>query len=195
MINRQTDREVLGLPEFLDFQGKLLPPANDFRIDLPLRRVSRTRRARPADRPSDVSLPQDRRPRILAAEDNPTNRKVLAALLDPLSVDLTMVGDGRQAVAAWEGSSFDLILMDIQMPEMGGVAAASAIRCAEAERGLAPIPIVALSANAMSHQIAEYLAAGMTAYVSKPIEVGALYETLNAVLARPAAAELPAPAE
>ncbi|MFD3266293.1 response regulator [Phenylobacterium sp. HK31G] len=108
---------------------------------------------------------------------------MLAALLAPLDVQLTVVGDGLQAVSTWATADFDVILMDIQMPEMGGVAAALAIRQAEAAQGMPPIPIIALSANAMSHQIAEYMAAGMTAYVAKPIEVGVLYETIGDALA------------
>ena len=156
---------------------------SEFRVSLPLPRVSETPRAPASTTAGEITLPQDRRLRILAAEDNPTNQKVLAALLAPLDVELTVVGDGLQAVSTWATADFDVILMDIQMPEMGGVAAALAIRQAEAAQGMPPIPIIALSANAMSHQIAEYMAAGMTAYVAKPIEVGVLYETIGDALA------------
>ena len=156
---------------------------SEFRVRLPLPRISETPRAPASASPGEISLPQDRRLRILAAEDNPTNQKVLAALLAPLDVELTMVVDGLQAVSTWATQDFDIILMDIQMPEMGGVAASLAIRQAEAAQGMAPIPIIALSANAMSHQIAEYMAAGMTAYVAKPIEVGVLYEAIGEALA------------
>ena len=124
----------------------------------------------------------DRPLRILAAEDNLTNQRVLKALLEPLGAQLTLVGDGLEAVTAWTLQSFDLILMDIQMPQMGGVAATLAIRAAERETGSAPIPIVALSANAMTHQVAEYLAAGMTGYVAKPIDVGALHAAIREAL-------------
>jgi len=78
---------------------------------------------------------------------------------------------------------FDVVLMDIQMPGVNGVAAAAAIRRLEAEGGLAPTPIVALSANAMSHQIESYLAAGMTAHVAKPIEAALLFAAIEAALA------------
>ena len=130
----------------------------------------------------DLAELADRPLRILAAEDNLTNQRVLKALLEPLGAELTLVGDGLGAVTAWSLQSFDLILMDIQMPQMGGVAATLAIRAAEAEIGCAPIPIVALSANAMTHQVAEYLAAGMTDYVAKPIDVGALHAAIRAAL-------------
>jgi CheY-like chemotaxis protein len=137
----------------------------------------------------------ERAARILAAEDNPTNQKVLAALLSPLGVELTIVDDGQAAIDRWQSGGFDLILMDIQMPGVSGLAAARAIRAAEAERGLAPTPIVALSANAMSHQVDSYLGAGMNAHVAKPIEAGVLYRTIGEVLAASGAAEATETAE
>jgi len=166
-----------------------LPGAGSrFRVSLPLRKRSEARRAapaRPAPAAARLDRPADRPVRILAAEDNPTNQRVLAALLDSLGVDLTIVVNGRQAVEAWRSDAFDLILMDIQMPEMGGVAASQLIRAAEAELGLEPIPIIAVSANAMSHQVEEYLKAGMTAHVAKPIDFRALCSVINDVLAAP----------
>ncbi|MDP3632418.1 ATP-binding protein [Phenylobacterium sp.] len=178
-ISRELVELMGGAIEVTSSPGK----GSEFRVSLPLPRVSETPRATASVTPGEITLPQDRPLRILAAEDNPTNQKVLAALLAPLDVQLTVVGDGLQAVSTWATADFDVILMDIQMPEMGGVAAALAIRQAEAAQGMPPIPIIALSANAMSHQIAEYMAAGMTAYVAKPIEVGVLYETIGDALA------------
>ena len=116
--------------------------------------------------------------RILAAEDNPTNRLVLQALLEPLGAELIQVASGEEAVAAWEGERFDVVLMDIQMPGIGGVEAASQIRHRERETGRARIPIVALTANVMTHQVADYRAAGMDDYVAKPISFERLYEAL-----------------
>ena len=127
---------------------------------------------------------------ILAAEDNAVNQKVLAALLAGADVELTLVGNGREAVTAWRDGRFDLILMDVQMPVMGGVEATQTIRRFEAECCLAPIPIVALSANAMSHQVEEYLAAGMTACVAKPIDPAELFRTIGEAVE--AAANAPA---
>jgi len=161
-----------------------------FTLELPLTKVSD---ARASDGPAE-----DHRPapvaahgpiRILAAEDNPVNRQVLAALLAALGVELTLVVNGRLAVEAWGTGDFDLILMDIQMPEMGGVEATELIRTLETARGLAPIPIVALTANAMSHQIEQYLAAGMTATVSKPIEPAELFRVVEEVFEGASAAE------
>jgi signal transduction histidine kinase len=155
-----------------------------FRLVLPLERLGDAPACAPreAGAPSPRAPAGDRRLRILAAEDNPTNRNVLAALLAPLEADLVMVGDGRAAVEAWRSAPCDLILMDIEMPVMNGQSACARIRAFEAEQGLAPTPIVALSANAMSHQVEAYMAAGMTAHVAKPIDAAALYRAIEAAL-------------
>jgi signal transduction histidine kinase/ActR/RegA family two-component response regulator len=120
--------------------------------------------------------------RILAAEDNPTNRQVLQAVMSSLGIEVTIVPDGREAVDAWRIGGYDLILMDIQMPVMDGVAATRAIRTEEAVRGGPRIPIVALTANALTHQVAEYVAAGMDGHVAKPIEIAKLYEAISTAL-------------
>jgi len=119
---------------------------------------------------------------LLAAEDNPTNRQVLQAVMDSLGIDIDIVPDGLEAVEAWRAGGYDLILMDIQMPVMDGIAAAREIRAEEARTGRRRTPIVALTANALSHQIEEYLAAGMDGHVAKPIEIAKLYEAISAAL-------------
>ena len=121
--------------------------------------------------------------RILAAEDNLTNQKVLRAVLDPLDIDLTITSDGAAAVEAWRTGGFDLILMDIQMPVMDGVEATQAIRAEERQRGAPRIPILALTANAMTFQVEQYLAVGMDGHVSKPIELQRLYVAIENALA------------
>jgi signal transduction histidine kinase/ActR/RegA family two-component response regulator len=125
--------------------------------------------------------------RVLAAEDIPTNQLVLKTIMQSFGVDITMVDNGRQAVEAWLAQPFDLVLMDIQMPEMDGIAATRAIRSAEAEAGRAPTPIIAVSANAMAHQVREYLAAGMDGHVAKPIELSKLHAAIESALAKAAA--------
>jgi CheY-like chemotaxis protein len=120
--------------------------------------------------------------RVLAAEDNPTNQLVLAALLEPLDVDLMMTADGEEALAAYRAADFDLVLMDIQMPNMGGEEATRAIRAWETDAGLARTPILAVTANVMSEQIGDYMAAGMDGVIAKPIEVAKLFEGLRNVL-------------
>jgi signal transduction histidine kinase len=135
-------------------------------------------KAEPAAAEARAGLPI----RILAAEDNKTNQLVLKALLEPLGVDLVMVDDGRAAVEAFEQAQFDVILMDVQMPEMNGVEATAAIRLAEQVGGLARTPIIALSANVMTYQVEEYRLAGMDGAIAKPIEVNKLYEGIEAAL-------------
>ena len=123
--------------------------------------------------------------RVLAAEDNPTNQQVLTAVMASVGCTLEVVPDGAAAVAAWKTGRFDLILMDIHMPVMGGVEAARAIRALERNRGLPKTPIIALTADAMTHQVAEYLAAGMDEHLSKPIEIKRLVETIARVTTVP----------
>jgi signal transduction histidine kinase/ActR/RegA family two-component response regulator len=120
--------------------------------------------------------------RLLAAEDNPTNQHVLAAVMESLGIDIDIVGDGRQAVDAWKIGGYDLILMDIQMPVMDGIDAARLIRDLEAAEDRRRTPIVALTANALTPQVDEYLAAGMDDHVAKPIEIAKLYEAISGAL-------------
>ena len=139
--------------------------------------------------PAPAPEMESRSIRLLAAEDNPVNQKVLQAIVEPMDVELIIVGDGRAAVEAWRRENYDLILMDIQMPIMDGIAAAKAIRAAETKEHRPRTPILALTANAMVHQIEEYMAAGMDGHVSKPIEIAKLYDALNRALAGPLEAE------
>jgi signal transduction histidine kinase/FixJ family two-component response regulator len=118
--------------------------------------------------------------RVLAAEDNAINQLVLKTLLAQVGVEPVIVTNGAEAVEAFESGAFDLILMDVQMPVMDGPAATRAIRAREAASGAAPTRIVALTANAMSHQVESYHAAGMDGFLAKPIEVAELYEVLAA---------------
>jgi len=119
--------------------------------------------------------------RVLAAEDNPMNQRVLSTLLGQLGVELVVVDDGAQAVDASAIGAFDLILMDVQMPVMDGPTAARAIRARELGSGRRT-PILALTANAMSHHEAEYRAAGMDGLVAKPIRLEHLIAEIERVL-------------
>ena len=115
--------------------------------------------------------------RILVAEDAVVNRKMMEALLRMERHRARFVENGRDAVAAWREEPFDLILMDIQMPEMDGLQATVAIRQAEAVSG-GHIPIIALTAYAMSGDKDRFLEAGMDGYLAKPITVDQLRELL-----------------
>jgi CheY-like chemotaxis protein len=132
---------------------------------------------------------------ILAAEDNATNRLVLEAMISILGFDLDMVEDGHAATEAWSQRDYDLILMDIQMPVMDGMAATRAIREMEAATGRRRTPIIAVSANAMEHQIRSYHDLGIDAVVPKPIELALLHEAIVVALSRDADALAPTDGE
>jgi len=125
--------------------------------------------------------------RVLVAEDNPTNQTVLFALLDQQGHHVAMVNNGRLAVERVAQEPFDLILMDVQMPEMSGLEATAAIRAAERHTG-GHIPIVALTARAMTGDREQCLAAGMDAYVPKPVRAGELFAAIDALIGAPASA-------
>ena len=151
-----------------------------FTVELPLERgVAVAAAPAPTHAGED---PEEGALRLLAAEDNPTNQQVLAAVMGSLGLDIDIVADGKLAFEAWRDGAYDLILMDIQMPVMDGIDAARAIRSAEREQGRVRTPIVALTANALSHQVEEYLAAGMDGHVAKPIEIAKLYEAISRAL-------------
>jgi signal transduction histidine kinase len=159
--------------------ASLVGVGSTFRVDAPLRPVSTPIASAPAE---VASSPGSGALRLLAAEDNAVNRTILSALLEPFGVELVLVGDGLEAVAAWDGARFDLILMDIQMPNLNGLDATVEIRRLEAERGVPRTPILALTANVMRHQLDSYRAAGMDGVVAKPIEAGLLIEAIEAAL-------------
>jgi signal transduction histidine kinase/ActR/RegA family two-component response regulator len=120
--------------------------------------------------------------RVLVAEDNKTNQVVLTSFLKKYPFDITIVPDGKQAVTAWSQRRFDLVLMDVNMPEMDGLEATDIIRQSELYSGASPTPIIGLSANAMAHQVAAYLGHGMTAHVPKPLRRSELVRVLATAL-------------
>lgn len=130
--------------------------------------------------PEPVSL-NDRPLRILLAEDHPTNQRVVQLILTGVA-DLVTVDDGRQAVAAFADNPFDLVLMDMQMPGMDGLAATRAIRALEAMQGAPRTPIVMLSANAMSEHLVQSTTAGADAHLGKPITAASLLAQIRATL-------------
>jgi signal transduction histidine kinase/CheY-like chemotaxis protein len=127
--------------------------------------------------------------KILLAEDPDINRRVVSLMLDGLDVDLTMAVDGREAVSRFRPGGYDLVLMDMQMPNMGGLEAITHIREAERNVGAAATPIVMLTANALPEHETAGLGAGADAFLTKPIVAGDLIETI-ARLAGPQAPAL-----
>ena len=124
-----------------------------------------------------------RRLNILVAEDNPTNQKLVVLLLEQHGHRVTTVTTGREAVAKAGEGPFDVILMDVQMPDMDGFQATAAIRRREGATG-AHTPIVAMTAHAMAGDRERCLAAGMDAYVSKPLRLDDLLSTLDGFFTR-----------
>jgi CheY-like chemotaxis protein len=115
---------------------------------------------------------------ILLAEDNPINQKLAVRLLEKEGHRVVVAGTGRQAVAAFTSEAFDLILMDVQMPEMSGYEATAAIREYEKTTG-GHIPIIAMTANAMKGDRERCLAAGMDGYIPKPIKTEELFVAIE----------------
>ena len=120
--------------------------------------------------------------RVLAAEDNLVNQLVLRTLMEQFGITLTVVDNGKLAVEAWKSQIWDIILMDMQMPVMGGVEASRIIRDQERATGRTETPIIAVTANAMTHHMSEYESAGINGIVSKPIKADTLANVLIKVL-------------
>lgn len=119
--------------------------------------------------------------RVLAAEDNVVNQLVLQAILAQAGINPTLVANGAQAVEAWLANDWDVVLMDVHMPVMDGVTATQGIRNLEAAQDRPRTPIIALTANAMGHQVQALLADGFDGHVAKPIDVATLFATLERV--------------
>ncbi len=128
--------------------------------------------------------------RVLLAEDSLVNQKLAVGLLEKHGHTVVVANHGREAIAAWESQPFDLVLMDVQMPEMDGFEATAVIRTKE-KRTAAHIPIVAMTAHAMKGDRERCLEAGMDAYIAKPIRAQEVFDTIEAVLGGSAQAAAP----
>ena len=124
--------------------------------------------------------------RILIAEDNPVNQLLMVRLLERSGHQVVVAGNGRAALAAISQQSFDLVLMDVQMPELDGLEATRLLRQSERATGKY-LPVIAMTAHAMQGDREKCLSAGMTAYVAKPIRPEELFKTIEQVLAPEAA--------
>jgi PAS domain S-box-containing protein len=128
---------------------------------------------------------------VLLVEDNDANQRIAAALLKRTGLTVETAANGLEALAAIRRQKFDLVLMDIQMPVMDGIEATRQIRAMEPDK--AEIPIIALTANAMTGVRDQYFAAGMDDYLSKPFERGDLLAAVQGWLHRPRPTRSPAP--
>jgi len=116
--------------------------------------------------------------RVLVADDNRTNRYILNTMLSGFGVSVTLAEDGQSALDTYRPGAFDLMLLDISMPVLDGVGALAAIRAREREAGYPPAPALAVTANAMQHQVDEYLASGFDGHIAKPFRRSTLASAL-----------------
>jgi signal transduction histidine kinase/ActR/RegA family two-component response regulator len=125
--------------------------------------------------------------RVLVAEDNPVNQVVIQAMLSELGVTSTVTDNGRDALAEALSSSYDLVLMDVHMPEMDGLHATWELRAQERQRGTRPVSVVAMTARTEHDDEAACFAAGMDSFLPKPFGLGQLRRCLEQIAARQAA--------
>ena len=161
-----------------------LGTGSTFTVHLPLPRVSGPQASthQASGSASDQAGAVNAELRVLAAEDNKINRLVLITLLEQMGVTPTIVEDGALAIEAWRAGEFDLILMDMQMPVMDGLTAIRAIRDAERLSSRPRSPIIALTADVMSHHLEHYRLAGVDAVVAKPIQFAELARAMGSLL-------------
>jgi CheY-like chemotaxis protein len=125
--------------------------------------------------------------RVLLAEDNLVNQKVASRLLEKRGFEVTVAGDGQVALNELEKESFDVVLMDVEMPNMDGFEATATIREREKSTG-GHILIIAMTAHALKGDQERCIVAGMDAYVSKPIRTNELFATIERLLGKSAEA-------
>jgi CheY-like chemotaxis protein len=116
--------------------------------------------------------------RILIAEDDPTIRHMMQTLVSRQGISCTLAENGERAVAAWEESEYDAVIMDVQMPVMDGCEASRMIREKELQRG-GHTPIIAITAYAMASDREKYLNCGMDDYITKPIDFSAFLTLIS----------------
>ena len=124
--------------------------------------------------PGPDGRPQPNKIRVLVAEDNPTNQMVIKEMLDKAGVRADVVGNGLEAVSAMQERPYDLVLMDVMMPELDGLSATRQIRALEGEAGR--VPIFGLTANASADDHAAFVEAGMDMVLTKPVRYRRLAE-------------------
>lgn len=164
-------------------------PGTVFRVTLPLETAAEPKADEPSceDQHAIASSEGQRRPaRILVAEDNDAGFAVLRSFLIRAGYAVERAADGRTAVVA--ASNCDLVLMDIEMPEMDGLEATRCIRALESERGQRPVPIIALTAHALQEYRERCVATGCSGYLSKPIRMQPLLDAVAAALDSPGSA-------
>lgn len=177
-LSEQTSQEQL---DPLGIQGFLVKPVDTHELVAMLNKLTGLQ---PAARDSEPweSIPPNSPRRVLLVEDTPINQTLETLLLKRMGYEVSLANNGIEAIEACASHHFDLILMDIQMPEMGGIEATQVLRAMEANHQMPYTPIIAVTANALKGDRERYMAAGMDGYVSKPIAVEALRKEIKRVL-------------
>ncbi|MBI5165464.1 MAG: response regulator [Magnetospirillum sp.] len=170
-------RRLVTLMEGIIAVDSVVGEGSTFWFEIPLTRLNT-----PAPPPALDAPPAPERPlSVLVAEDNPVNQKVVMALLSRRGHNVRVVADGAAAVSAAENGEFDVVLLDMHMPVLDGLAATRQIRALPGRRGR--VPVIAFTACAFEEDHQRCLAAGMNDFVSKPISPAALLATLSRVTA------------
>ncbi len=168
----------LELCEALGINEKLMKPVKQSELfDSIVRSLGVTAAEDHESGDDETSAPKVEKLQILLTEDNVINQKLAVGVLEKDGHEVTIANNGAEAVAALEQRNFDVVLMDIQMPEMDGMEATQAIRLREVESG-EHVPIIAMTAHAMKGDREKCLAAGMDEYIPKPIRIEALRSKL-----------------
>ena len=139
----------------------------------------------PPSEPASAKTP-DRPLRVLVVDDHPLNRKVVEAMLSQFGAEVSLAVDGDQACRSFRAGSFDLVLMDIQMPVMDGLTATRTIRALEVELLRPRTPIMMLTANTLPEHVRASQEAGADRHLAKPIQLTALTEAVQHAMAYPA---------
>jgi two-component system, sensor histidine kinase and response regulator len=183
MLTSGDHSEDLGRCQDLAIAAFLIKPVKQSELFEAILTALGVTRIEQAAKPAPPAIPPSPRSlRILLAEDSPVNQKLAVSLLKRLGHETTVVENGREALAAIESETFDLILMDVQMPEMDGLEATQRIRSRE-QSLLRHTPIIAMTAHALKGDRERCLDAGMDGYVAKPVRLKTLAEAINAAIA------------
>ena len=180
-LSEQTSQEQL---DPLGIQGFLVKPIDTHELVSMLNTLTcplAEGKEEPAPSSNSPASPQ----RVLLVEDTPINQTLETILLTRMGYEVTIANNGVEAIEACTASTFDLIMMDIQMPEMGGIEATQAIRAMELNQKMRRTPIIAVTANALKGDRERYIESGMDGYVSKPIAVEALRTEIKRLLPQP----------
>jgi CheY-like chemotaxis protein len=179
-LSEQTSQEQMA---HLDLQGFLIKPLDANELVQGLNSlVKRQAPHAPATQELAGKVKPVTARQILLVEDTPINQTLQSILLNRMGFDVTLASNGIEALNAFANANFDLILMDIQMPEMGGIEATQLIREMEKTRHLRRTPIIAVTANALKGDRERYFEAGMDGYVSKPLSMDSLKSEVDSVL-------------